>query len=349
MLSLFYLTMNWILNRLLKFTGTQKFLSIQLEITNACNLNCIHCYQPGHSGNADMSFEDWRRILTQYKKLAEKLQLSPHFCISGGEPTISPLFPLILAELHANWPAADIALLTNGTCLSEKILAELTRYNVAIQISIDGPDNERHDHIRGRGNFKKAMKGMEALKDSGLNTTFQAVLSARTAPWIKDFFETAKSREAAAMNFTRFVPQGKGKGLYENGGDRPLAGAALKNAYLAVVAASEKYGIPTATNQPLFALISPKLGAHGKYGFQGLVIDYQGNLKVSSRTDFRLGKILESGLEELFLRHPIMKELRDGNIEGCGACRFYDRCGGDRNAAYSAYGSFLEKDPGCWL
>ena len=349
MLSFFYLMMNWILNRLLKFTGTQKFLSVQLEITNACNLNCLHCYQPGHSGNTDISFGDWRRILAQYKKLSEKLHLAPHFCISGGEPTISPLFPLILAELHANWPAADIALLTNGTCLSEKILTELTRHNVAVQISIDGPDSERHDYIRGLGNFEKAMKGLKTLQDSGLNAIFQAVLSTRTAPGIQDFFETAKSKGVAAMNFTRFIPQGKGKGLCEHGGDRPLAGTALKNAYTAVVDVSKKCGIPTATNQPLFALISPELGAHGKYGFQGLVIDYLGNLKVSSRTDFRLGNILEAGLEELFLRQPIMKELRDGDIEGCGICRFYDRCGGDRNASYAMYGSFLKKDPGCWL
>ncbi len=98
-----------------------------------------------------------------------------------------------------------------------------------------------------------------------------------------------------------------------------------------------------------FALLSPDLGAHGKFGFQGLVVDHRGCLKVGSRADFRLGSILETGLEELFLRHPLMKDLRDGKIEGCGSCGCYDRCGGDRNAAFAEYGSFLKKDPGCWL
>lgn len=341
--------MNWILNKLLKFTGTQKFLSVQLEITNACNLNCVHCYQSGHSGNGDMSLENWSKILDQYKKLAEKLHLAPHFCISGGEPTISPLFPLILAELHSRWPAADISVLTNGTSLTDKVLSELTRYNIDVQISIDGPDSERHDRIRGPGSFERSIKGLRALQDARLSATFQAVLSTRTAPWIRDFFETAKSRKAAAMNFARFVPQGKGKSLYEAGGDQPLAGLPLKEAYTTIASASREHSLPTGTNIPLFALISPELGAHGKFGFQGLVIDYRGNLKVSSRADFRLGNILESGLEELFLSHPVMKDLRAGNIEGCGDCRFYDRCGGDRNAAYAAHGSFLKKDPGCWL
>lgn len=341
--------MNWLVKKILKFTGSQKFLSIQLDITNACNLNCVHCYQLGHSAKDDLSLEDWRKIFNQYEDLAEKLHLAPHFCISGGEPTLSPLFPLILAELHSRWPAAGISVLTNGTNLNDKILSYLIRYNIDVQISIDGPDSERHDYIRGPGNFKKAIKGLKALQGVALNATFQAVLSTRTASWIRDFLETAKSEKAAAMNFARFVPQGKGKTLYETGVEQPLAGPSLKEAYHTIAAAAREYGIQTGTSIPLFALISPELGAHGKFGFQGLVIDYRGNLKVSSRADFRLGNILESGLEELFLRHPVMKDLRDGNIEGCGDCRFYDRCGGDRNASYAAYGSFLKKDPGCWL
>lgn len=151
------------------------------------------------------------------------------------------------------------------------------------------------------------------------------------------------------MNFTRFIPQGKGISLKNSGEDRPLAGLELRDAYAAILSASAETGLSTGTSGPLFALISPKLGAHGKFGFQGLVIDYRGNLKVSSRTDFRLGSILETSLEKLFLEHPVMKDLRAGKIEGCGSCRFYDSCGGDRNASFAAYGSFLKKDPGCWL
>ena len=341
--------MNWIVTKLLKFIGTQKFLSVQLDITNSCNLNCRHCYQAKHSSGDDLSFESWCKILDQYERLAEKLQLAPHFLISGGEPTISPIFSAILAELHSRWPATDIDVLTNGTNLTDKIVAELVRYKAGVQISIDGPDSERHDNIRGAGNFEKAVKGLKALQNAGLNATFQTVLSNRTAPWIQDFFETARRMKAAAMNFTRFVPQGKGKDFYENGGDSPLMGLDLKKAYSGILSFSQKSGISTATNLPLVTLISPELGAHGKFGFQGLIIDYQGNLKVSSRTDFRLGNIFKTGLGELFLRHPIMKDLRNGKIDECGVCQFYDKCGGDRNASYAVHGSFLKKDPGCWL
>lgn len=341
--------MNLIIERLLKFTGTQKFLSAQLDITNACNLSCTHCYQAQHSLGGDLSIGDWRKILDQYSRLAKKLYLRPHFCISGGEPTLSPLFIPILEELNSRWPDVGISILTNGTGLSKAIVSEMTRFKVDVQISIDGPDDVRHDSVRGRGNFNKAIKGLHTLREAGLPVTFQAVLSHRTAPWITDFFETAFRLKAASMSFARFVPQGKGKLLQNDGVDRPLAGPELRDAYTAIVATSDKTGIPTNTNVPLLVLISPGLGAQGKFGFQGLIIDYQGNLKVSSRADFRLGNILQTGLEELFLNHPVMQDLRAGKVDGCGACRYYDTCGGDRNASFAAYGSFFKKDPGCWL
>jgi hypothetical protein len=44
-----------------------------------------------------------------------------------------------------------------------------------------------------------------------------------------------------------------------------------------------------------------------------------------------------------------MKALRHGDIEGCGECHYYGQCGGDRTAAFAATGSFLKKDPACWI
>ena len=50
---------------LLRFTGSQKFLTAQLDITNACNLTCAHCYHDNHSNRGALDFAGWRRILDQ--------------------------------------------------------------------------------------------------------------------------------------------------------------------------------------------------------------------------------------------------------------------------------------------
>ncbi|PIU20069.1 MAG: hypothetical protein COT18_04220 [Elusimicrobia bacterium CG08_land_8_20_14_0_20_59_10] len=196
-------------------------------------------------------------------------------------------------------------MLTNRTNISEKVAVVMAGHKTDVQISLEGPDAQRHDYVRGPSGFVKAIAGYKTLRAAGLTVFFQTVLSSRTAPWIEEFFSLAAGMNSAAMNFTRFVPQGRGKSFLETAGERPLLGVELRAAYSAILVASRKTGVPAGTNLPLFVLISPELGAHGKFGFQGLVVDYKGNLKVSSRADFRLGNVLETGMEELFLHHPL--------------------------------------------
>jgi radical SAM protein with 4Fe4S-binding SPASM domain len=341
--------MNWIVKQLMAFTGTQRFLSAQLDITSACNLKCRHCYQNRDDARKQLTFDDWCAILDQYTGLLNKLHLMPNFGISGGEPTISPLFTQILAELGERWPGAGINILTNGTKLTPEIVSVIAKMPSSVQVSIDGPDAVRHDMVRGEGAFEDAMAGIRALRAAGVRVRIQAVLSERTAPWIPEFFRLAADAGVSSMNFTRFIPQGRGVQFQREGSDSVLLPAGLRSAYGEILRCSREFKVPSRTTLPLFALISPELGANGKAGFQGLIVDCYGNLKVTSRADFVLGNILEQGLEELFLRHPLMKSLRAGDIEVCGKCNFFDRCGGDRTAAYAAYGSFLKKDPGCWV
>jgi radical SAM protein with 4Fe4S-binding SPASM domain len=151
------------------------------------------------------------------------------------------------------------------------------------------------------------------------------------------------------MNFVRFISQGTGEAYRRSGEDRPLNATELRPVLTRVIECSRRSNISTNTNLPLYHLLGEEFGAHGQMGFQGVIVDYRGRLKVSSRTDFVLGDIREKGLENLFLRHPVMAALRSGKIEECGSCVYYTRCGGDRNSAFAETGSFLKKDPGCWL
>lgn len=334
---------------LLARISTQRVLTAQLDLTNACNLSCAHCYHPHHSNKGALGLGQWKLVLDQYDALTRKLYLEPRFVLCGGEPTISPLFLPVVRELSKRWPGVRVTVLTNGTRLTPSLLAAMSGLRLDFQISLDGPDEARHDLIRGPEAFSQAMTGLRNLQEAGFNACFLATLSWRTSFWIEDFFEMALGAGVTEMNFTRFISQGAGRGLEERGEDRTLTAPELRHALKRIVRCSRTTGVLTDTNKPLYHLIDPRLGANGKFGFQGLVIDYKGNLKVTSRADFALGNVLESGLEELFLRHPLMNSLRDREIDGCGSCEHYDVCGGDRNAAFAATGSFLTKDPGCWL
>lgn len=335
--------------KFLIFIGGQKYLSIQLDITNACNLRCKHCYHSDHRNNDALGLAEWKEIINQYENLCSKLRLKPFIVICGGEPLTSCLLLPLIKFLDEKWHKVKIAVLTNGTLVTDQLINDLSAFNVCFQVSLDGPNSKDHDFVRGKGSFSKAVSGIEKLTDKGFEVSVLTVLSQRTLPLISQFFELAKGLPIESINFTRLIAEGNGKCYVETGEDSPLPPLKLKDAYTQIVHNSRVSKIKTNTNSPLYHLIDANLGGNGKFGFQGLVVDYQGNLKVSSRANFVLGNVLKDGIDGLFFDSSIMNDLRNGLIEKCGPCRHYKRCGGDSNAAFAAYKSFLAPDPGCWI
>ena len=340
---------NFVTEKIVGLIGGQKIMALQIDITNACNLSCAHCYHAHHQNKGAISFDDWCKVIAQYKEMIEKLHLSPSIIICGGEPTISPMLLPLVQKINEHWPYVRISILTNGTRLTDSLLAALKKFNVEFQVSLDGPSSDRHDVIRGIGTFEKATDAVRRAKAQGFDVFLLAILSKKTSGWIEDFFATARELGAKQMNFTRFISQGAGADLESSGKDRALSPHELKEALTSIWSTSKQFQMRTNTDQALFNLIDPSLGGSEKYGFQGLVIDYKGNLKVSSRADFIVGNVLSEGLENLFFNSTILRDLRQAKIEKCGSCSRYRRCGGSRNASFAASGSFLKADPGCWI
>lgn len=340
---------SYIIDKIMDSIGSQKFLGIQIDITNLCNLRCQHCYHSHHKNKGALSLNQWIQVLDQYEGLLKKLWLKPNIVICGGEPLISNYLRPLIIEINNRWEGVGISILTNGTRFDESILCFLKNFNVDFQVSIDGPSPESHDKIRGKGNFVKSMEGIRMAKEHGFGISLLSVLSRGTATMIPGYFKLAQSLKVRSMSFTRLIPQGYGKNWVDSGQDDVLLGTDLKSAMETILENSKKYQVKTNTDKPLYHLIDSRLGANGKFGFQGLVVDYKGNLKVSSRANYILGHVLTDGIENLFLNHPVMVALRRKQIDGCGSCQFYSRCGGDRNFSYATNRNFLSKDIGCWL
>lgn len=254
----------FVTGKIVDLIGGQKVMALQIDITNACNLSCAHCYHTHHQNKDAISFDDWCEIIEQYKSMIEKFHLQPRIIICGGEPTISPMLLPILKKFDGNWPGVRISILTNGTRLTDALLEKLKPFNVEFQISLDGPDAARHDEIRGTGNFAKTADAIQRAKALGFDVFLLAILSKKTSAWISDFFATAKALHANQMNFTRFVSQGAGSELESSGGDRSLLPHELKDALTGIWTTSLKFGVRTNTDQALYNLIDPTFRAREK-------------------------------------------------------------------------------------
>ncbi len=128
-----------------------------LAVTARCNCRCKHCAATVYPGK-DLPGEVWKRVIE------ESIMLGVFTIVfEGGEPLLRRDLPELIS--HVDQEYAIPVIYTNGFLLEERI-KELKRSGLnRVYVSIDFPDEKRHDEHRGlKGLFKKALKGIEAAK-----------------------------------------------------------------------------------------------------------------------------------------------------------------------------------------
>lgn len=147
--------------------------SLNILLTNSCNLRCAHCYvNAGKKLEKELSGSDWMKTIEEAKKLGV---FSVN--ISGGEPLLHPDFWKITKFL-ASKKQFYSNLNTNGTLLKNAHLELLSLAFSSVQISIDGDNQKRHDRFRGvAGCFDSSINAIKMLIDYGIETNVAFSLS----------------------------------------------------------------------------------------------------------------------------------------------------------------------------
>ena len=133
-------------------------LVAHLGMTLACNFSCHHCYSSSGKRAADeLTLPEMESIIAQLAEMGcQKLVLG------GGEPFLRSELPAVIRAADAL--GIDCFVHTNGSKLSAKLLAELAQCPpAALAVSLDGPDEESNDAIRGAHAFERAMQGVAML------------------------------------------------------------------------------------------------------------------------------------------------------------------------------------------
>ncbi len=138
--------------------------SVVVSVSYRCNSKCQTC-DVWRKPNDDMTLEEWDKTFANIGK-------GPlYFTFTGGEPFMrKDTVDLALSAYKHSQPSV-ITIPTNGI-LTKQIIDQVDRLcagapksNIGINLSLDDV-GERHDEIRMvPGNWKKAMKTWEALKE----------------------------------------------------------------------------------------------------------------------------------------------------------------------------------------
>jgi len=133
-----------------------------------CNLECAHCFiscSPHNDSFGFLSLATVRRYLDESVACGVR-----EYYFTGGEPFLNREMVPILEETLTYGPAT---VLTNATVLKPEWIQRLhdaeadSRFSLEFRVSIDGPDPETNDPVRGEGTFERAMRGVGLLVDSG--------------------------------------------------------------------------------------------------------------------------------------------------------------------------------------
>lgn len=149
------------LNILEPFKKRKPLHSVALEVTQKCNLRCIHCYGAYNNLKENFISLDYIKILCNQFNILNTYQIN----LTGGEyflhPNYNEIFNLFKTQGY------QIAILTNGL-YSEKIMKFLDGQDdiyFDLKISLDGLD-EVHNKIRGNNNsFYNVIKLLNYLKN----------------------------------------------------------------------------------------------------------------------------------------------------------------------------------------
>jgi uncharacterized Fe-S cluster-containing radical SAM superfamily protein len=138
-----------------------------LHTGTACNLSCPFCHEgskPGDQRLESFTLPEIAPMLQQAASLGVE-----RFAFTGGEP-------LILRDIHAILCYAlqlrPVLVLTNGTAPFIRRAHQLATLRaqphvLSFRVSIDHPDEARHDEGRGFKNFRKALEGLRLLHAAG--------------------------------------------------------------------------------------------------------------------------------------------------------------------------------------
>lgn len=138
--------------------------SMQMYLTNECNMRCPHCYMfAGLKKDHELSTKEIFDIISSFKKHGGN-----NIVFSGGEIALRTDLYEILKYSYEMGMSNEI--LTNGTLWCADLVRRVAPLITRVQISIDGYDEDTNSHIRGKGNFSKALKTVSMFYETNVDT-----------------------------------------------------------------------------------------------------------------------------------------------------------------------------------
>ncbi|MBR4230955.1 MAG: radical SAM protein [Bacilli bacterium] len=321
---------------------------LQWHLSEHCNLHCLHCYQDGHKPVC-LKFDELKNIYEQYKKLLKKMKMKGHINLTGGEPICNPFFFKVLDLIKQDSDLISFSILSNGTLIDAKMAKKIASYNpYYVQVSLEG-GKKTNDHIRGKGTYKQIGKGVDNLKKEGIFTSISFTATNINYMEFPKVVKFAKKHNVNNVWSDRYIPLGKE--------DKSLMLTYNQTrSYLNIMnkerekLLKKNITIPTVS---MYRALQFQMTNDFAYGCTAgdtlLTVMENGDLVPCRRMPIVVGNLLKDDMYDLYINHPLLKELRKNKIpDDCKLCDNAELChGGLKCLTYALYNDLNHKDVGC--
>ncbi|GKX31518.1 thioether cross-link-forming SCIFF peptide maturase [Vallitalea longa] len=177
--------------------------------TMNCNLRCKHCSVADYESKdlPSMNIDQAKLALDRVGAIMDKGQKKLSFL--GGEPLLGDKFIELIK--YANELDFQIGLSTNGLLIDEHFAEISKKYNINVQVSLDGPNKESHEAIRGKNTYDRTINKIKLLKKYDVDTQTNMVYHSGNIHLIEDYINLCRSlgvkkiRMVPLMNLGRAV------------------------------------------------------------------------------------------------------------------------------------------------
>ena len=341
--------------------GVPPLRLIAWEVTRSCNLACKHCRAEAHLDPypGELDTQQAKALIDTFPETG-----NPIIIFTGGEPLLRPdIFELVT---HANDKGLRCVMAPNGTLITAENAVTMRETGIQrCSISIDGPDAASHDAFRGvPGAFASAMRGIEHLKNAGVEFQINTTVTRDNLPVFKNIFNLCRELGASAWHIFLLVPTGRGAALgtqvitaeeyekvlnwfydFRKQTDMHLKATCAPHYYRIMRQRAKEEGL-TVTPQT-FGMDALTRGCLGGIGF--CFISHTGVVQPCGYLELDCGNINETPFPEIWRSSPQFLSLRDpSQYQGkCGVCEYHRVCGGCRARAQTMQGHFLKEEPLC--
>lgn len=350
---------------------SSKILLVFYEVTDACELNCIHCRASAslERSPGELDTEEAKNLILEVSNIHGAV---PYLIFTGGNPLMRDDIFDLMAFAKANRLHFSLSPAVTDR-LTDDALMEIKKAGASsISVSLDGSSADIHNSIRRYDSYAKTINAIYRAEKIGLPVQVNTTVMKKNAADLPNILNLLLRLSVKIWEVFFLVNTGRGETVenitmeeYHDILDwlamispsaisvRTVEGPQINRARIEILGGRKnesEFLADLISGTDKNTLESGMLVQTPKRRTETIFVSSTGKVYPSGFLPVEAGDVRKDSLYNIYRNSRILKDLRNmhTNVKGkCSHCDFSYLCGGSRSRAYAYYGDYLAEDPLC--